>query len=111
MDASTGEEARVRVIVKVKAGARKGLLRRLQAYGGTVRVGQEYTIIEGFSANLPKRLVRVPGQRQGRAVGVVRRAGAVGRRGHRGHGNTVPRRVFAARDPGAGGGRQHARLR
>ncbi len=87
VDASTGEEARVRVIVQVKAGARRGLLRKLQAYGGTVRIGQEYTIVEGFSANVPKRLVRILANDKDVLSVSVRRAGRIGRHRDGRHGN------------------------
>ena len=58
VEGKTGEAARVSVIIAVKPDARKGLIKRLLAHGATAQVGTEFSIIESFSATLPKRLVR-----------------------------------------------------
>src|SRR5687767_14305595 len=50
------DDARLRVIVTVKPGAKTGLLKALKAHGATIN--QDYTIIEAFAADLPKGLVR-----------------------------------------------------
>src|ERR1700752_1896166 len=44
------DNGRVRVILSVKPGAKHGLIRALQAHGAVV--GSEFTLIEGFAADL-----------------------------------------------------------
>jgi hypothetical protein len=58
VNGKSNEGAPVAVIITVKPDARNGLIKRLLAQGATVRVGTQFSIIESFSATLPKRVVR-----------------------------------------------------
>ena len=59
VDASTGEEARVRVIVTVKAGARRGLLRGCRPTAAPSGLVRSSPSSRGSRPTCPKRLVRM----------------------------------------------------
>ncbi len=50
------DEENVRVIIRLKPGAKRGLIQALRAQGATVSA--DFTVVEAVAANLPVRLVR-----------------------------------------------------